>query len=176
MPFEVKLSQFASKAVFENTVTIHAARMNAFGAEVGKPRPVAHPLVEASLRRIVTPGKPDEYVPDYIISEDRSPEAQPTMTLEEKKQALVDKLADVENAARNKIIPRRKLRLKSGKYNLAMRVKEEDRTPEQIKDIGIIMDARDAWDKISMAGAEIEAEIDDLTEDTIGNWVMPSLE
>lgn len=174
MTFEVKLSQFASRSVFENAVSAHAERLNAFSKEVGKPRPVAHPLVDAALTRIVRPGKADEYVPDYHITDDTADSLE-GKTLDDKKQILLSKLAVAENEEKFKILPRLKMRLATAKYSKAVLKLEADRTAEENEDIASYLLVQAALGKISYKAAQAESDIDDLTEDTIDSWVMPPL-
>jgi len=175
MSYEIKASQINNRAEFEVAVATHITRMIAFNKEVGQPRPVAHPLVEASIKRVQARGRPDAYVPDYVIVDD-APAIISAISLEDKKRMHQAALTAAENDARFKLLPQRKLRLAQLKYQLAMSKPEDERTSEENEDIASINLLNKAWEAIARKGAQAESDIDDLTEDTIDSWQLPKLD
>lgn len=173
MPFEIRLSQLEDRVVFEKAVADHVDRLTAFNKEIGKPRPVAHPLIESSIQRQVRTGQADRWYPDYVIVDD-SPPPPPVPTLDDKKHLAHLKLVEAENAAKYKILPQRKMRLAEAKAMIAYKVKEEDRTPEQSEDIAAYELVRKLWEGIGLIGAQAESDIDDLTEETADSWQPPN--
>lgn len=176
MPFEVKLSQLKDRAVFETAVAEHISRMHAFAKEVGKPRPTSHPLVEACVKRVQKLNAPDEYVADYVVVDDTPPPPlQPApLSLEDRKRQHQATLTQAENEAKWKILPQRRVRLAVAKIQIAMSIPEDKRTAEQNEDIASFTRVQKAWQQIELVSAQAEAELDDLTEDSIDSWQPPN--
>lgn len=173
---EIKLSQLQDRAQFEQAVAEHIARLKAFVSEVGKPRPVAHPLIEASIKRISYPKadkKPDEYVADYTIVDD-TPPPPPPLSLEDRKRALFAQLRVAENAAKEQFVPEMKRRLLVLRYQRAMGTPEETRDQEQARLIEEYHALQKAVEEIEYKGAAAESDLADLTEDTIDSWQVPN--
>lgn len=176
MPREILLSQLGGQQeAFEKAVVDHIVALHAFSAQRGKPRPAAHPLVEQSIKRLIVPGKPDKHIPDYVIVDDLPPpEERPAPTLEAKKNILHQRLTVAEHEAKYKILPQRKIRMANVKMQIAMATPEDDRTGEQREDIASYLHVQDQWRKIDLIAAQAESDIDDLTEETVDNWELPS--
>ena len=174
MTFEIHTSQFwngADQASFENAVQNYIDSLHAFNRVVGKPRPTAvHPLVERAVKRIQTQGQPDQYVSDYVVIDDTPPPP----TLEDKKNKLMNDLRMAESEAMNKVFPHRKARLAQLKYSKAIAVPEDALTAEH--DIVIIaaLNVQATFDKIAIVAAQAESDIEDLTEQTIAHWHLPT--
>lgn len=172
MPFEVNLSGFASRTIFEDLVKDHIAKLTAFTKEVGKPRPVSHPLIEASIKRVQNVNLPDRYVEDYIIVTDPAA-VKPEITLEDKKVKLHQAVVAAENEAKYKILPQRKMRLAILKNQLASAKLEDDRTAEESEDIASYLHVQKIWRGFELVGAQAESDIDDLNEHTVDSWQPP---
>lgn len=172
MAFEIHVSQFwngADQAAFENAVQDYINTLHAFNMVVGKPRPTAvHPLVEKAVKRVQTQGQPDKYVADYVVVDDRPPPS-----LEEKKHKLVSELRFAENAVMEKVLPARKIRLAHIKYNDALSLDESVRTAEHEKDIALVVTMHGVREQNALKAAQAEADIEDLTEQTIDSWQPP---
>lgn len=173
MTCTIKESQLQNREEFEQGVATYIQRMTAFNREVGKPRPVAHPLIEASVKRVQERGKPDKYVPDYVIVPDAPV---PCVSLDDKKKRLHAGLVAAENAAKFAILPQLKIRMASIKYSAAMGKPEAERTPEENEDIASYQHVTKAWQEIDLKGAQAESDIDDLTEQNVDNWQVPKLD
>jgi len=176
MPFEIKLSQLKNREQFEQAVAEHVARLIAFNKEVGQPRPVAHPLIEASVKRIQHPKGsklPDDYAVDYVIVDDTT--VTPPLSLEDRKRFIYSQLQVAEMAAKERILPGRKQRLAMLEYNLAKAKEPEVRTPEEAAAVTLIEDAQVKFTAIELAAARAESAIEDLTQDTIDSWQLPEL-
>lgn len=174
--FEVRLSEIDGRVDdFRVVVETHIARLTAFNKEIGKPRPVAPPLVEGCIMRVQTKGQPDSYVADYTIVDDRLPTTSP-FSLDDKKTQLHSKLSVAEIEAKNKITPPRKRRLAELQYQDAVIKKEEDRSPEEIEAVNSFITMNKKWTAASLIAAKAEFAIEDLTEDNIDNWQLPSFE
>lgn len=173
MTFEIHTSQFwngADQAAFENAVQDYINTLHAFNMVVGKPRPTAvHPLVERAVKRIQTQGQPDKYVADFVVVDDTPP----PLSLEEKKHKLVSDLRFAENAAMEKILPARKIRLAHIKYSDAMSLDESVRTATHQEDIALITTVQGTRAQYTLKAAQAEADIEDLTEQTIDSWQLP---
>lgn len=175
MTFQIPLSHVENRELFEKTVADHVEKLNAFTKEVGKPRPVAHPMIEAAITRLQLEGQPDEHVPDYEFIDD-TPPPPPPLTLEEKKEQVALKLREFEEAAKERLLPRRQMRLKQVLYQMACTTPEDKRNPEQIEAIVAQQSFTKAWLAIELIAARAEAAIDSLTEDTIDSWQPPTFE
>lgn len=176
MPFEVKLSQIQDRAQYEQAVAEHAERLTAFTREVGKPRPVAHPLVEAAIKRVTYPKadkRPDDYVADYTIVDD-TPPPPPPVSLEDRKRMLVAAVHANEAKAKEAIMPQRKLRLLNIKYSQAMATPEQLRTADDEASISGLHDLIKKFQAIELLAAEAESDIEDLTDDTVNSWQPPT--
>lgn len=183
MPFEIKLSQLQDRVQFEQAVAEHIGRLVAFGKEVGTPRPVAHPLVEAAIKRISHPKSaklPDDYAADYVVIDDAPPPPAP-LNLEDRKRALHAALAVAEIAAKEAILPQRKHRLTLIKLNAAnvkLRITDgvvdnsalSDDDKKIIESYKVI---QERYTAIELIAAQAESDIEDLTEDTIDSWQQP---
>lgn len=174
MPYEVLLSQVHDAKAFDKAVREHVAALHAFAKQVGTPRPTAHPLVEASIKRTQQKGAPDVYKADYVVKDDVPvPEVIPEPTLEIKKSMLHEVLNRAENEAKYKILPQRRMRLLSLKMSIAMSVPEDQRSAEQREDVASYLLVQKAWQAIDLIGAQAESDLDDLTQATIDKWQPP---
>lgn len=180
MPYEVKLSQLSSREEFEAAVANHIEALKAARKENGKPRPTAHPLVEQCIKRVAYPvisRRPDDFIADYVIIDDMPVEAEaPAPTLEQKKSERVYLVRMAELAAKERLFPQRKFRLLQLDYSDAVKVPEADRTKKQQDAIADFERVIAGFAAIERVGATDEAAIEDLTEDTIDSWQVPTFE
>lgn len=176
MPQEIRLSQLGGKREeFEAAVASHVERLKKFSTEVGTPRPVAHPLVEASVQRISYPKadkRPDDFVADYVIVDD-TPPAPPPLNLDDRKAILLASLRRAEQAAAEKAFPLLRRRLFNLKAAGALNKPEAERNEA---DKAIIIEfnyTQERFKAIELQAAEAEAALEDVTEDTIDSWQVP---
>jgi hypothetical protein len=175
MPFEIKLSQLQDRAQFEQAVAEHIQRLTDFSKEVGKPRPVAHPLIEAAVARISYPKadkKPDAYEASYIIVDD-TPPPPPPLNLEDRKHALVASVRAAEAAAKEVVMPQRKLRLHNIRYGQAMSLSQEMQSDDDKLAINTLLDIVSKFTAIELKAAQAESDIEDLTDDTVDSFQVP---
>lgn len=159
-----------SREAFEQAITTHILALRAFAHEIGKPRPVSHPAVEACIKREQEEGKPDTYVPNYNIIDD-SP---PPPTLEEKKGVAHRAIQAAEQAAKNNILPNAKVRLANIKYSIAYGKPEDQRSAEEKEDIASLLLVHKAWQQIDLQSAQAESDLDDLDEAGVDSWKPPT--
>ena len=185
MPTEIKLSQLQDRAQFEQAVAEHVAHLTAFSGVVGMPRPVAHPLVEAAVSRVSYPKadkKPDSFVADYVIIND-TPPPPPPLSLEDRKYQMAASLRAAEAAAKEVVMPQRKLRLLNMKVSFANakfklidgKLDDSALTDEERNMISSYKDIQAKYAAIELASAQAESDIEDLTDDTINTWQPPTL-
>lgn len=184
MPLEIRLSQLQDRAQFEQAVAEHIERLVAFSREVGKPRPVAHPLVEAAVKRVSHPKSaklPDDFMVDYIIVDDTPPPPAP-LNIDDRKHLLVAQLRAAEQAAKDAVMPQRKLRLLTLKmqaanaklkYDPATGIDDSDLSDDEKACIEQYKDAHAKYSAIELASAQAESDIEDLTDDTVDSWQVP---
>lgn len=174
MPYDIPLSQLGDQVdAFKLAVENHILRLDAFNKTVGKPRPTASPLIEASITRIQTKGQPDKYVADYNIIDD-TPHAPPPLDLNDKKMQLHIRLLAVESMAKDAILPPRKKRLASIQYEQAMVKPEEERSDEDKAIIAHFLEINKKWLDIGALAAQAESDIEDLIEDNVDSWQVPT--
>lgn len=185
MPFQVGLSQLQDRDQFERAVADHIDRLKEFNKVVGKPRPTAHPLIEACIKRISYPKaskKPDDYEADYVIVDDTPavPEAAP-LSLEDRKRMHVASLRAAEHAAKEAVFPARKHRLltmQAGAAQTKLVAKDgqidDSALTDQEKDcLALIKEVQTKYGAIDMASAQAESDIEDLTEENVDSWQLP---
>jgi hypothetical protein len=161
---------------FEQAVAEHIDRLIAFSREVGKPRPVAHPLVEMAVKRISHPKSaklPDDFMADYVVVDD-TPPPPPPLNIEDRKRALVAAVHAAEHAAKHAVLPQRKHRLLNLNYSEAVAKPEQARTADDNLLISAAMEAGNKMRAIEMVAAQAESDIEDLTEDTVDSWQVPN--
>jgi hypothetical protein len=184
MPFEVKLSQLQDREQFEQAVAEHANKLAAFNRVTGTPRPVAHPLIEASVKRIVHPKNkklPDDFVVDYVLVDDSPPEPAP-LNLQDRKSVLMAELRAAEMAAKEAVFPQRKHRLLHIQATMALGKREVvngkwDNSKLSAEELGYAEKAQEVQTKyaaIELVAAQAESDIEDLTDDTIDKWQVPN--
>lgn len=176
MPLEIKLSQLQDRAQFEQAVAEHIERLVAFNREIGKPRPVAHPLIEAAVKRVSHPKAaklPDDFMADYVIVDD-TPPPPPPLNLEDRKRALVAQLRAAEAAFGERILPTRKRRLLGLQAAEASVKPEEEKTEADRHLIASFQDKQACFRSLELHAAKIESDIEDLTDDTIDSFQVPN--
>lgn len=181
MTRQIFTSQLSNVDLFKSEVKNHIERLHAFNLQVGKPRPTAHPLVEAAIKRIQVKGKPDKYVEDYQIVDDtpkaENPEIKAAMpSLLDKKMILVQKLREAEMAAIGRILPYRKQRLWRILYQNILQKPEGERTTEDNAYVEKAKATDAAFAAVALKAAYAEAAIEDLTENNIDSWQIPPLD
>lgn len=188
MPFEVRQSQLQDRAAFEQAVFEHVERLKEFNGSVGKPRPTAHPLIEACVKRTSYPKaskKPDEYAADYVIIDDSPPpppEPAP-LALEDRKRMLVMELRAAEVAAKESVLPARKHRLlllQAGAAQQKLKAKDGQIDDSYLNDdekakLAEVQRVQAGYNVIELAAAQAESDIEDLTDDTVDSWQLPQL-
>lgn len=187
MAVTIKASQIsalgATQQEFEAAVKSHAREMvwhrdhHADASREPYPPPATHPLIDSCVR---TP----DLVPDYAVEDDLTP------TLDQRKSALVHALTLLEIDAVANAWPQRKRRLDAILYAEAVS-KIEVIQDEKGNRVGRNMDALSDEEKavvsdyegrmqrvaeIEKQSARAQADIEDLTADTIGSWSQPKFQ
>lgn len=176
MPFEVPMSLIVDKPGFEQGVALHIKALTEFTKTRGKPRPVAHPLIEKAIKRVTYPikdKKPDGFVADYVFKDD-TPQVQ-ALSLEDKKNRLVAQLRNEEAIAKHKLLPQRKVRLFMLQVGAASVKKDEDKIDADHALIAQHADLQAKWNDLEHKAALAESAIEDLTDDTVDSWQVPQL-
>lgn len=177
MPFEVKLSQLTDTTAFDNAVKSHIRALLDFNKKVGKPRPTAHPLIESAISRVQVKGKPDSYVANYVFVDDRdTAQETPPLSLDERKNLLQNELTRSKIATATKILPDRKRLLVQLHYVEATKKLEDDRTTDDKKAVAEYLDFQKQFDALELKYAIALHALDDLTEDTVDSWQVPTFE
>lgn len=178
MAFEIPLSAIdGQEQAFKQAVDLHIEKLHAFNTMVGQPRPVAHHLVEAAIKRVTYPvkaKKPDEFVADYTIINDMAKQediANPSF--EQKIFFLHQQIAIAENEAKHKLLPQKKVRLAAFKAGTAAAKDPKKRTAEEKEDIASFDRVQKAWHKIELQSAQAEHDLADVTPKTIDKWKLP---
>ena len=138
----------------------------AIPARPGAPRPTAHPLIEACIVRVQSPGLPDDFVADYEIVDDTPPPP----TLQERKYKLMGSIELEEGKLAVAIWPHGKRRLDSIKQVAILNKQESARTAEEVQFLSDLTSKQNRLRDINLTTATLLSEIEDLTEETIGSW------
>jgi hypothetical protein len=166
---QVKGSGFADASSFVAAVDGHITALRRHQTTVGEASPSAHALIERSVRRVQFPikdGKPDDFVPDYEIIDDTPPPP----SLDERKIAIAIEVQQEAQRQIDVINPPLKRRLANIEFTRAMAIEEAKRSPAQVAAIAAGKTRDSRIDAIHYHMAKLEAEIHDLTEETIGQW------
>jgi hypothetical protein len=165
---ELNLSHIKSLPFdFGGAVDAHIKALKAHQSTIGEAAPTPpHPLVERVIRRVQYPidaKKPDDFVADFKVVDD-------TPSLDQRKMELAQKIGLGAQTLINSIIPPLKVRLWNLQANEAKGIPPAKRSTQQKTAIAN-QDARNAKVNAIMAHlAQMESDIDDLTEQTIDGW------
>lgn len=136
------------------------------------PRPTASGIVEASVTRVPgEKGKPDDFIADYEIVDDTPPPP----SLVELKNKLIHEVSKAEQELLASIIPFGKRRLLDIKFHEIM----SGGGPKTIPDTQLVNDYNEKLKRmqgITKRAAQMQSDIEDLTEATIGAWKMEAFE
>ena len=132
----------------------------------GVPAPTAPAIVEDCIRRVQVDGKPDDYVADYEIVDDTPP-------LRARKDMLIAQVTRREAERLAEIVPLGKRRLMNMRASDALSKEDKDRTEEEKAFLAAREPLVAEWQKVERFAAELHADIEDLTEETIAAWKMP---
>lgn len=172
--FTVYSSQLQSIETFEDEVKKYIARMKAANFDKNKPRPTAHPLIEASVKRVNQgKGKPDDFQADYQIVDDVS---DPTVGMphDQKLDVCASRLHLAEAAAKDKVLNRHKLRLFGMQYTAAISVKDDNKSQADKDIITQFAAIQEAYKKIELTAAEEEARLADMNDVELSAWKPPT--
>lgn len=174
MTLKVALSQVKALPFdFETEVKTYIAALVAHQSTIGEPAPSApHSLVEHAVKRVqygVDDGKPDTFVADYEIEDDTPPPP----TLDERKVRLAAEASTAAEGAVSQFYPPLRRRLVNMEANAARAVEEKKRTEDQKAAVVRVDSINEKYAAIQWKLARAEAEIHDLTEETIDSWKVP---
>lgn len=168
--FRITQTQIDASGIidFDAAVQRYVQAMIAHQRTRGIAAPIAHPLVERCVARVLStvPKKPDTFVAEYEVIDDRPPPP----SLRELKNALLHKVQAVEVAAREAVIPPGKIPAMMLAAAKASQVLEVDRTPEQKAAIALQDSIYGRFTRLSEWSAGKMSEIEDLTDDNIAAW------
>lgn len=171
---EIPASLIGNKDVFESAVEAFIKAMRDHNKTVGEPRPIAHPLVEAAVKRVVRKNHPDTYEPHYTIIDDAIEVLPPSLA--EKKAMLHNAVIGAEMAAKEALCPMRKRPLLSIQANEGLNKPVKKRTKEEKLAIALFEKVSSATRDIELRSAVALSEIEDLTVKNIDKWKVPSFE
>lgn len=171
MTFKIALSKMKALSFdFEKEVAAFVKAKQDHRKTVGESSPHApHPWVEAAVTRVagsIDPPKPDDFVADYEVVDDTPP----PLTLDQRKQVLATDMQRQAQEAVDKIVPPLKNRLMNMELLRAHAIPEAERTPGHKATIAESQDRHVRMDAIHYHLARMEAQIHDLTEDTIEDF------
>jgi len=164
MTFQIKASNIgdaaAQDAFIQRVEAFRQAKL-AHHQTVNEPAPTEHDLIEACVRRVPRGEEPYDYVADYEI-------VQPT--LDERKQEQAATVHAAEAAALYAKLSLAKRRLLS--YQLADVGKKSpfDQTDADKAALDQHRDLAEHAEKVGRHAAQLLADIEDLTEETIKTW------
>lgn len=169
-------------AAFDAAVDAHARELEAYekhAALVAKgkadpyPPPQAHPLVDAAVKRVPRTMGGTKFESDYRLVDRMPVPAGDAAALAARKIELREDVARLEREAVHAILPLGKWRLASIRANIAAAKAENNRTTEDSELLDDERTRREALAAVQLHHAELEAEIEDLTDKTVNDW-MPA--
>ncbi len=183
MPAQIKQSTINEVGIKEFHKEVEALRQAKLDHRFTQntPVPVVHPLLDQAIRRVpaalvsdnppVHDG-PDDFVIDYEIIDDLPKP-------DEKKQHLRGVFLTEETRIGNNILPPGKRRITNLRIieieDKISRDRGDTNLSQEDKDfMADVQKKKDQLDKLHRFGAQVESEIEDLTEENIDSWVMPS--
>lgn len=167
MPLQIPKSQI-DRLGFDFAPAVEAYRQAKLAHRMTQhlPAPVAHPLVERVVTRKPVEGQPDDFVADYEIVDDT-----PVLTLAQRKQELMNAVTREEVALIGSILPPGKRRLRSMEHARLSLKPSTQCTIDELRKLNTWKLDDQQMETISYHAATLHAEIEDLTEATIGGWV-----
>lgn len=154
---------------FEKLVEEYRQCMLLHRFTVGVSAPYAPPIIADCIKRVNQgKGKPDDFVADYEIIDD-TPPPPPEPTFEVKKLKLRAEVSSAERSAIDAIMPPGKRQLLALKVRMITRL-PADQTEEEKKLISIYASTDFEISAIQFRAAEMQVEIDHLTEAEIDQW------
>jgi hypothetical protein len=165
MRLQIPFSQIGDAEAFKKRVEAFRQAKLDHHKTVGEPAPREHDLVEAVVRRAPSRGaEPDDYViDDYEIVDDRP-------SLRSRKDALIHQVSERERELMSASMPAGKRRL-AGLRAHEIRQKPEAERSDADRQFLADTEARlHRETAIGRHAAELQAAIEDLTEQTIDAW------
>jgi hypothetical protein len=129
--------------------------------------PSAPAIIEHAVRRVPRDGQADDFVADYEVIDDV-----PVPTLAGRKAVLLGKIRTAEAAAMARIISPGRERLMGLDLNAVYAKPEAARGDADRALLAKSTDIAARKQAIQRCGAALEVEVEDLTEATIGGWIM----
>lgn len=179
MTFKIPLSAIQALGFdFHQEVGAYLAARIAHSQTLGVAAPLArHELIEAAVRRILPEGMAttESFVADYEVVDDAAAAVVPSplekkQPLDQRKMALVQNAAEMAALAYEQNVPRLKARFLSADMGRIVAVPEEQRTPDDSAKLTDYKSRMRRMSDINLHHGKLEAEIADLTEETIADW------
>lgn len=195
---KILLSEANTLGDFPKAVADYIAALELHRTQEGTPAPTAHPLVENAVRRVqylveavhqptrtyvgpdgedvtepvgepvrfMSSTQPDDFVPNYVLVDDTPPPP----SLDERKAELARCMAVSVGAMIDRISPPLRRRLFNMTVARVYRVPEESRTAADKAVLAQADDSNARVEAVEFHLAQMEAQIHDLTADTIDAW------
>lgn len=172
-------SQVSDGAAFDAAVDAHARELEAYAKHAALvangnadpyPPPVAHPLVDAAVKRVPRILGGTKFESDYRIVDRLPVQAGDETALTARKNELREEVTRLEREAVHAILPLGKWRLMSLRANMAAAKTEKNRTAADGELLEEERVRRESLAAVQIHHAELEAAIEDLTAETINDW------
>jgi O-phosphoseryl-tRNA(Cys) synthetase len=181
MTHKIHLSKFTTDFPFKEAVEAHAAALaqwNDHMRNVEKgladpyPPPLAHPDINAAVRKDVNKKGQVNYVADYEIVDDL-PKPDEAQVFRDKQHSLRIKVTSAEAEARHAVLPSGKHRVMAHRACDIHAIEEKDRTADDLAFLAQYGKTMDRLNAIDRRAAKALAEIEDLTARNIDSWSVP---
>jgi hypothetical protein len=137
---------------------------------IGDAAPTAPAMIEQAVRRVQSDGQADDFIADYTIIDDTPPVHEPSEA--ERRQMLIAAVRQAEQQASHAVIGPGKLRRLGLDVSRTLAKVEADRTDNDKAALATFAGVQARLDAVHYHAATLEAQIDDLTPDQLGNWTF----
>ncbi len=164
MTTQIPLSQIGDADVFKKRVEAFRQAKIDHQRTIDVPAPQEHHLVEAVVRRVPQRNAPDDYaIDDYEIVDDGP-------SLRARKDALIHQVAEAERELMIAAMAPGKRRLAGLRAQEIYQKPQAERSEADKQFLAATQARLNREAAIGRHAAELQAAIEDLTEDTIGAW------
>ena len=168
MTFQVRKSHIGDDTAVaqfhERVVALRHARL-AHMKTTGVPAPSEHPLIEACIQRVIRGDEPDDHVADYEVIDDI-----PKKSLRDKKDDLIRQIGMQEQKLLIDSMPPGKRAADHHRYLDLFKKTVDEMTPDDVSYLVARKERVQREEIIQRYAARLAADVEDLTEDTIGKW------
>ncbi len=185
MTHKILRKNFTDNDVLEKMIQDHLTELRSYdahevmvreGSAEHYPPPQAHPDIDQAIRRDPRPNGTTKFTSDYEVVDYLPVSPGDQIAFDHHKKLLVHNIQIMEEQSIHALHPLGKWRLANLQYQNSIGKKEDERTITDNEIISEHNQRREIHSKIQLHYAEIQARIEDLTFDTINDFVLVKFE